>query len=62
MTAPETYTRSDVTDAYRRAVAQVDYYDTEAERAAFVDACIALHMQIVFDSLPVKYALANHDE
>lgn len=55
------YTEAAVTAAYQRAVAQVDYYETEAERAAYIDAAIAMHMALCHDQLPPKYALSQRD-
>jgi hypothetical protein len=63
VTDPEPpYTRAEVWAAFERVADRSDHYETERERAAYIDACIAMHMALCHDQLPAKYALSECDE
>lgn len=55
------YTEAEVLAVYDLLSQHIDHYETERERAAFVDAIIAFHMGLTHGCLPAKYMLSQAD-
>jgi len=56
------YTRAEVWYAFERVADLADHYESERERAAFIDGLIAMDMALCHDQLPSKYGLSQRDE
>lgn len=55
------YTEAEVDAVFDVLSQHTDHYETEEERAAFVDGIIAYHMAMAHGALPAKYMLSQAD-
>lgn len=53
------YSDADVTDSFAAVTDQLDFYEDERAREAFVTAAMAMHMHLTHGQLPGRFAVAQ---